>query len=92
MAPFQFFFAPYYFFAVVALFNHLGCAAYWHLQSRPRPTRVLVIALPAVVGAVVSLLVVLSLAGALFPVDVPAKYKASYGQSNSQIFTGHSIS
>ena len=81
VAPFQFFFAPYYFFAVVALFTHLGCAAYWHAQSRPRVTRVLVVALPAAVGAVVSLLIVLSLAGAFFPVDVPAKYKATYGQS-----------
>ena len=81
VAPFQFFFAPYYFFAVFALFTHLGCAAYWHSQSRPRVTRVLMVALPAAVGAVVSLLIVLSLAGAFFPVDVPAKYKATYGQS-----------
>jgi succinate dehydrogenase/fumarate reductase cytochrome b subunit len=75
VAPFQFFFAPYYFIAVVALFTHLGCAAYWHLQSRPRVARVLVIAVPSVAGAVASLLIVLSLAGAFFPVEVPAQYK-----------------
>ena len=78
VAPFQFFFAPYYFFAVVALFTHLGCAAYWQSEGRPRLTRALLIALPCAVGTVVSLLIVLSLAGALFPVDIPAAYKASY--------------
>jgi hypothetical protein len=76
--PFQFFFAPYYFLAVTALFTHLGCAAYWHSQSRPRVARVLVAAIPVAVGALASLFIVLSLAGALFPVEVPAQYKATY--------------
>ena len=78
--PFQFFFAPYYFFAVVALFTHLGCAAYWQSEGRPRLTRALMIAVPCAVGSVMSLLIVMSLAGALFPVDIPASYKATYVQ------------
>lgn len=78
VTPFQFFFAPYYFLAVVALFTHLGCAAYWQAQDRPRIARVLVVAIPTAVGAVASLLIVLSLAGALFPLQVPAAYKATY--------------
>jgi len=78
--PFQFFFAPYYFFAVVALFSHLGCAAYWQSEGRPRLARALVIAVPCAVGSVMSLLIVMSLAGALFPVDIPASYKATYVQ------------
>ncbi len=78
VAPFQFFFAPYYFLAVVALFTHLGCAAYWQAQARPRFVQVLIVAIPCAIGALVSLLIVLSLAGALFPVQVPAKYKATY--------------
>lgn len=78
VAPFQYFFAPYYFFAVVALFTHLGCAAYWHSQTRPRAARILVVAVPSILGAVLSLLIVLSLAGILFPVDIPAEYKATY--------------
>jgi len=77
--PFQFYFAPYYFLAVFALFTHLGCAAYWQSQNRPRLARVLVVAVPSLVGAVASLLIVLSLAGALFPVEVPEKYKTTYG-------------
>lgn len=82
VAPFQFFFAPYYFLAVVALFTHLGCAAYWHAQDRPRIARVLAVAVPSGVGAVVSLLIVLALAGALFPLKVPAEYKAIYAPPN----------
>lgn len=77
--PFQFFFTPYYFLAVLALFTHLGCALYWQLQTESRPVRVLAVALPPAVGSVVSLLIVLMLAGAYFPVQVPAKYKAIYG-------------
>ena len=80
VAPFQFFFAPYYFLGVVALFTHLGCSAYWHSQRRPGVARALVVAFPAV-GVIVSLLIVLSLAGALFPVEVPARYKATYAPS-----------
>ncbi|HLL10900.1 MAG TPA: hypothetical protein VK570_07575, partial [Rubrivivax sp.] len=34
VAPFQFFFGPYYFLAVLALFTHLGCAAFWHMRGR----------------------------------------------------------
>ncbi len=77
--PYPFFFVPYYFLAVVALFAHLGCAAYWQVQHRPGLTRVLVIAIPTAVAAVVALLIVLLLAGKLQPFEVPAKYKATYG-------------
>jgi len=44
--------------------------------------RVLVVAIPSTIGAVASLLVVLSLAGALFPVEIPAQYKATYALPN----------
>lgn len=77
--PYPFFFMPYYFFAVVALFVHLGCAAYWQVQHRPGIARVLVIAIPTAAAAAVALLIVLLLAGKLQPFEVPAKYKATYG-------------
>ena len=77
--PFQFFFAPYYFLGVLALFTHLGCALYWQLQASSRPARILAAALPLGVGFVVSLLIVLSLAGAFYSVQVPPAYKATYG-------------
>lgn len=80
--PNQFFFGPYYFLGIFALFTHLGCAAYWHLQTSPPTKRALALALPMLVGGVVSLLIVLSLAGKLQPVEVPAKYKATYSQKD----------
>jgi succinate dehydrogenase/fumarate reductase cytochrome b subunit len=78
--PYQFFFAPYYFLAVLALFTHLGCAAYWQLAAASRSARVIAVALPMLVGSVIALLIVLSLAGMIQPVDVPAQYKATYAR------------
>jgi hypothetical protein len=76
--PLQFYFAPYYFLAVVALFAHVGCALYWRFQTGSRLARALSIALPLSVGSIISLLIVLSLAGVFYPVDVPPEYKASF--------------
>lgn len=77
--PYPFLFVPYYFLAVVALFTHLGCAVYWQVQNRSSLVRALVVAVPAGVGGVLALLIVLLLAGKLQPVEVPAQYKATYG-------------
>lgn len=74
--PFQFFFAPYYFLAIAALFTHLGCAAYWHMPLARN--RALVVAVPLALGVAVAALIVLALAGALYPIDIPAEYKATY--------------
>ena len=76
--PAEFFFAPYYFMAVLALFTHLACAAYRNLGGKAGKPFTRVVGLPMLVGSVVSLLIVLSLAGKLQPVEVPAKYKATY--------------
>jgi succinate dehydrogenase/fumarate reductase cytochrome b subunit len=75
VAPFQYFFAPYYFLAVLALFVHLACALSWQLPGRAR----LVLAPAALAGLGAALLIVLSLAGVLYPVDVPAQFKATFG-------------
>lgn len=77
--PFQMFFAPYYFLGVLALFTHLGCAAYWLLQTKSQTTRIIAVSLSFFVGFVVSLLIVLSLAGVFHPFQVPPEYKATYG-------------
>ena len=61
--PYQFFFAPYYFFAVLALFTHLGCALYWQRQSASRFARTAAVALPMLIGSLVSIAIVLSLVG-----------------------------
>lgn len=76
--PYQLFFAPYYFLAVVALFIHLGCAAYRQTQSYSPFVRTLTVIIPSAIGLVASLLIVFALAGNLVPFEVPAKYKATY--------------
>lgn len=78
--PYEFFFFPYYFLAVLALFTHAGCGAYWRLASTSRLARMLAIALPCTVGGVTAFLVCLSLAGMIQPVHVPPKYQATYAR------------
>lgn len=70
------FFVPYYFLAVVALFTHLGCALYWRASG---PRRRLALIVPATIGCAASLVIVLCLSGVLIPVTVPDAYKATYG-------------
>jgi succinate dehydrogenase/fumarate reductase cytochrome b subunit len=77
--PFAWFFVPYYFLAVAALFAHVGCALYWRIvQARARVAGlVLMIAIAA--GLVMAALIVLSMAGVFESFSVPAEYKATYG-------------
>jgi len=76
--PFHLFFAPYYFLGLAALLVHVGCAAYWHALrlSRAGAASLLVVVLVAAVWF--SGQVVRSLAGARFPVDIPAPYRATF--------------
>ncbi len=76
--PYAWFFAPYYFLAVFALFAHLGCAAYWQVQARSSMVRRLAIGIPAAAGLVLALLIDLALAGRLHPLDIPAQYLLIY--------------
>jgi hypothetical protein len=78
LPPLRFFFAPYYFLAVLAVFTHLGCALYWQLQARSRRAQMLAVALPTVAGGVIALLIVMSLAGVFYPVQVPPQYQAGH--------------
>ena len=79
--PFQWFFAPYYFLAVIALFSHVACATYWHMADAGKNTKRLAMTLPIAMGLVLALLIVMSFAGAFFPVDVPTEYKRIYPAS-----------
>lgn len=76
--PYAWFFAPYYFLAVLALFAHLGCAAYWLAPTAKARLRGALVALPLIAGTGVALLIVMSLSGRIQPVDLPAAYKATY--------------
>lgn len=77
--PWGLFFAPYYFLAVFSLFAHLGCAAWWRLGPQRAALRARVLLAALVLGAGVALALVLALSGQLFPVDIPAAYRAPYG-------------
>ena len=54
LMPDKLLFAPYYFFAVYALFTHLGCAAYWQVEAHSPMTRRLAIGIPTGAGLVVA--------------------------------------
>ena len=72
------YFFPYYFLAVAALFAHVGCAIYWSFDdTRPRAASMALRVLIGV-GVVSGVLFVLMLSGKLYPVTIPSKYLATY--------------
>lgn len=73
-------FVPYYFLAVLALFTHVACFAFWRCWHLPPARRRLVVAIPAATGAIVGLLIVGALAGWWFQVQVPPAYLALYAR------------
>ncbi len=82
ISPFQFFFVPYYYLAVLAIFAHVACALHWLSRERltlEKRNRLgfLIIA----IGALLSLLITLALAGAFYAVEIPAQYAVFYGKS-----------
>ena len=76
--PFEWFFAPYYFLAVLALFVHAGCALYWQFRKSGPVVARAILASAIACGLVASSLITASLAGALEPVDIPSEYLATY--------------
>jgi hypothetical protein len=75
--PYNLFFVPYYFLAVLAVFTHLGCA----LARRAGPApgkRVAALAVPMSVGVVLSSMVLAALMGKLYPYEVPQRYMTTY--------------
>ncbi|MBN48794.1 MAG: hypothetical protein CMN85_04580 [Spongiibacteraceae bacterium] len=80
VSPFQFYFVPYYFLAVVAIFGHVACAIHWltrnHFSLAAR-NRIGYAALS--IGAVLSALIVAALAGGFYEITIPAEYTATFG-------------
>jgi succinate dehydrogenase/fumarate reductase cytochrome b subunit len=77
--PYEWFFAPYYTFAVLALFAHVGCAIYWQFQGSAQRFANVGLASALAVGVCASIAITLSLAGKLQPLTIPPAYKATYG-------------
>jgi len=76
--PYQLFFIPYYFLAVVSLFTHVGCACYWWQGGRSPRLRRMSLSVMITAGCIAGGAIVLSLAGHLQPVTVPASYLATF--------------
>lgn len=72
------YFWSYYSLAIFALFAHVGCAIYWNVLDRNRNAAIFALRSMVIAGATLGLLVVSALAGKLYPVDIPARYKATY--------------
>lgn len=65
--PWQWFFGPYYFLAVLALCTHVGCALYWNL---PPGRRAPALAAALVVGVLLAATLVAMLAGGLQELEI----------------------
>jgi succinate dehydrogenase/fumarate reductase cytochrome b subunit len=72
------FFAPYYAFALGALFTHISCAISWRLFPGETAARNKLVLAAALVGALIGILIVLSLSGILYSVDIPDRYISIY--------------
>lgn len=77
--PFAWIFAPYYFFAVVALFTHAGCALYLKLSVSGTRLAAYAFTTALCAGVMAGALIVLAMAGAFAPVEVPFGYREMYG-------------
>ena len=78
VAGWPWYFAPYYFFAVFALFVHVGCALYWHFDMRARHYARFALWSMMALGTTLALAFVASLAGLLHPVNIPQRYLMTY--------------
>lgn len=77
---FQWYFLPYYFLAVLAIFGHVACAVHWLTRNRfSMATRNNFGVTVLVVGIAIGALIVAAFAGGFHPVPIPDAYKATYG-------------
>lgn len=74
------FFIPYYFLAILAVFTHLGCAAYWLAWRGDGQLSRRLLTSATLTGLLVSLLITASLAGLLYNVEIPPAYLQTYSQ------------
>lgn len=79
ITPFQVFFLPYYFLAIVALFIHVACAFHWltreHVAERIRNN---IVYFAILLSVILSTSIVATFMGAFYKVDIPAEYRATF--------------
>lgn len=79
ISPFQYYFVPYYFLAVVAIFGHIACAVHWLTRdSLAQTTRNYFGYTILAVGVLVSTLIVAAFAGAFYEITIPQEYRVTY--------------
>lgn len=72
------FFVPYYFLAVLAIFTHLGCAAYWVTRDRNAALATGLLRLMVALGLIASLAISACLMGLVISFEVPQIYLDTY--------------
>ncbi|KKU80977.1 MAG: hypothetical protein UY07_C0028G0010 [Parcubacteria group bacterium GW2011_GWA1_47_8] len=76
---FQYFFVPYYFFAVAAFFGHIASAFYWLMRNRlSEVARNYFGYTILVAGIVFSTLIVATFAGVFYDIKIPQEYIETY--------------
>lgn len=79
--PFQFYFVPYYFFAVVAVFVHIAAALHWLTRNTlGEKARKWLSVLVIVLGVLVSNILMDAFCGVFYDVEIPEEYSAIYRQ------------
>lgn len=78
-SPFQYYFVPYYFLAVVAIFAHIACAVHWLARNDVKvETRNDYGYAVLAIGVVASTLIVAAFAGTFYDIKIPQEYRATY--------------
>jgi hypothetical protein len=79
ITPYQVFFMPYYFLAVVAFFTHVACALHWLSRKHiTLPVRNLAGYATLFLGISIATLIVATFMGAFYHVTIPAAYRATF--------------
>lgn len=77
--PLQYYFVPYYFLAVAAIFGHIACAVHWLTRKRMSETARNYLGYAIlIVGISVSALIISAFAGMFYDIDIPLEYRATY--------------
>ena len=79
VSPFQFYFVPYYFLAVVAIFVHLAAAFNWLSRNNIADVYRERLAYSIIaMGVVISVTLMLGFSGVFYEITIPPEYRATF--------------
>ena len=77
--PFHYYFLPYYFLAVIAIFVHVACAIHWLTREKlAEPSRNYLGCAVLTAGIATAALIVAAFAGVFYDIQIPQEYRATY--------------